>query len=86
MATRPRGADTKLITDEMFIASAGAVAEQVTQYELEVGLTYPPQSEILKTELHAAQRVAEVIFKRDLARVAQPKDIGAVIQSQTYKP
>ena len=76
----------KLITDEMFIAAARAVAEQVTKAELDVGLIYPPQSEILKTELHAAQRVAEVIFTRGLARVPKPSDIGAFIQSETYKP
>lgn len=76
----------KLITDEMFIAAARAVAEQVTKAELDVGLIYPPQSEILKTELHAAQRVAEVIFARGLARVPKPSDIGAFIQSETYKP
>jgi malate dehydrogenase (oxaloacetate-decarboxylating)(NADP+) len=75
-----------LITDEMFIAAARAVAEQVTKAELDVGLIYPPQSEILKTELHAAQRVAEVIFTRGLARVPKPSDIGAFIQSETYKP
>jgi malate dehydrogenase (oxaloacetate-decarboxylating)(NADP+) len=76
----------KLITDEMFIAAARAVAEQVTKAELDVGLIYPPQSEILKTELYAAQRVAEVVFRRGLAHVPQPTDIGAFIQSQTYKP
>ena len=76
----------KRITEEMFITAARAVAEQVTKAELDVGLIYPPQSEILKTELYAAQRVAEVIFQRDLARVAKPADIGAFIQSQTYKP
>jgi malate dehydrogenase (oxaloacetate-decarboxylating)(NADP+) len=76
----------KLITDEMFIAAARAVAEQVTKAELDVGLIYPPQSEILKTELYAAQRVAEVIFKRDLARAPKPSDIGAFIQSQAYRP
>jgi malate dehydrogenase (oxaloacetate-decarboxylating)(NADP+) len=76
----------KRITDEMFIAAARAVAEQVTKAELDVGLIYPPQSQILKTELYAAQRVAEVIFQRDLARVAKPADMGTFIQSQTYKP
>ena len=76
----------KLITDEMFIAAARAVAEQVTKAELDVGLIYPPQSEILKTELHAAERVAEVIFARGLALVPKPSDIGVFIQSQTYKP
>ncbi|HKU25447.1 MAG TPA: NAD-dependent malic enzyme, partial [Candidatus Sulfotelmatobacter sp.] len=33
----------KRITDEMFIAAARAVAEQVTQAELDTGLIYPPQ-------------------------------------------
>ncbi len=76
----------KLITDEMFVAAARAVAEQVTKAELDVGLIYPPQSEILKTELHAAERVAEVIFARRLARVPKPSDVSAFIQSETYKP
>jgi malate dehydrogenase (oxaloacetate-decarboxylating)(NADP+) len=76
----------KRVTDEMFVAAAHAVAEEVIKAELDLGLIYPPQSEILKTELYAAQRVAEVIFKRGLARVPQPKDIGAFIQLQTYKP
>jgi malate dehydrogenase (oxaloacetate-decarboxylating)(NADP+) len=76
----------KLITDEMFIAAARAVAEQVTKAELDVGLIYPPQAEILKTELHAAQRVAEVIFTRGFARVPKPSNIGSFIQSEAYKP
>jgi malate dehydrogenase (oxaloacetate-decarboxylating)(NADP+) len=52
---------------------------------LEMGLVYPPQSTILKTELHAAQRVAEVIFARGLARVERPKDIAWFVESQTYQ-
>ena len=80
-ATRAR-----LVTDEMFIAAARAVAEQVTQADLDVGLIYPPQSEILKTQIHAAQRVAEVIFARALAGVAQPADLDAFINAQVYKP
>ena len=83
MAVYTTGA--KRVTDDMFIAAAHAVADQVTQAELDVGLLYPPQSAILKTELYAAACVAEVIFKRDLARVPKPTDIRAFIQSQTYK-
>jgi malate dehydrogenase (oxaloacetate-decarboxylating)(NADP+) len=75
----------KRVTDEMFIAAANAVAEQVTQAELDIGLIYPPQSTIMKTELHAAQRVAEVIFARGLARVERPKDLAAFVEAQTYK-
>ena len=74
------------VTDEMFIAAARAVAEQVTPAELDAGLIYPPQSAILDTELHAAERVAEVIFARNLARVDRPADIGGFIRQQLYKP
>jgi malate dehydrogenase (oxaloacetate-decarboxylating)(NADP+) len=76
----------KRVTDDMFIAAARAVAEQVTQAELDVGLIYPPQSTILDTELHAAERVAEVIFARNLARVDRPADIKAFIRQHLYKP
>ena len=74
------------VTDEMFIAAARAVAEQVTQAELDTGLIYPPQSAILATELHAAERVAAVIFERGLARVPQPENIAQFVRAQTYKP
>ena len=74
------------VTDEMFIAAARAVAEQVTQTELDTGLIYPPQSAILATELHAAERVAAVILERGLARVPQPENIAQFVRAQTYKP
>ena len=70
----------------MFIAAARAVADQVTSAQLDAGLIYPPVSTILDTELYAAERVAEVIFARGLARVPAPKDIAQFIRSQIYKP
>jgi malate dehydrogenase (oxaloacetate-decarboxylating)(NADP+) len=78
--------NAKRITDEMFITAAHAVAEQVTEAELETGLIYPPQSAIFNTEVHVAERVAEMIFRRGLARVPTPGDIGAFIRSRLYKP
>jgi malate dehydrogenase (oxaloacetate-decarboxylating)(NADP+) len=76
----------KRVTDEMFIAAARAVADQVTQAELDVGLIYPPQSAILDTEFHAAQRAAEVIFAGNLARVDRPANVEAFIRQHLYKP
>jgi malate dehydrogenase (oxaloacetate-decarboxylating)(NADP+) len=73
------------VTNEMFIAAAAAVAEQVTPEELDAGLIYPPQSTILATELHTAERVAEVIFARGLAQVPEPADLREFIRSHTYK-
>ncbi len=74
------------VTDEMFVAAARAVAEQVTQAELEVGLLYPPQTDILKTEIATAVKVCEVIFERGLAGVEKPAHMRAFVESQLYKP
>jgi len=80
-ATRAR-----LVTDEMFVAAARALAELVRPADLESGLIYPPQSAIFETEMHIARRIAEVIFARGLARVRQPENLTAFIESQVYKP
>jgi len=74
------------VTDEMFIAAARGVAEQVTQAELDVGLIYPPQSALLRTELLVARRVAEVIYARGLTRMPEPADIDALIRAHAYVP
>src|SRR5208283_1617619 len=76
----------KRVTDEMFIAAARAVAEQVTPAELDVGLIYPPQSAIFDTEIRAAARVAEVIFARNLARTERPASIEEFIRQKVYQP
>lgn len=74
------------VTQEMFICTAQAVAEQVTQAQLDSGLIYPPQSHILEASLHAATRVAQLIFDRGLARVPRPADIAQHVRSYAYNP
>jgi malate dehydrogenase (oxaloacetate-decarboxylating)(NADP+) len=74
------------VTDEMFIVAAHAVAEQVTDANLAVGLIYPPQSRILDVSLHAAERIATYIFDQGLARVSRPADVGSLIRSRVYRP
>jgi malate dehydrogenase (oxaloacetate-decarboxylating)(NADP+) len=77
---------SKRVTEEMFIVAAKAVAEQVTQEQLDSGLIYPPQSHILDASLHTASRIAEYIFDNDLARVKKPKDIEKHIRDMAYRP
>jgi len=74
------------VTEEMFIVAAKAVADQVTQDELDSGLIYPPQSQILNASLRTATKIAEYIFEQGLARVKKPKDIEAHIRKMAYKP
>src|SRR5206468_10506645 len=84
MAVYATGA--RRVTDEMFIAAASGVAEQVTPSDIAVGLVYPTVSGILGTELRVAARVAEVIFERGLARAERPRDILAFIREKAYIP
>jgi len=78
----------KRVTDEMFIAAARAVAEQVTQAELDSGLLYPPQTDILKTEITTAMKLCGIIFERGLAGagVDTPSDVRSFVEAKLYKP
>ena len=49
-------------------------------------MLFPPQSNILETEIKTAVRVARLVFDSNLARVARPADYEAFIRSQVYKP
>src|SRR5262249_39840230 len=74
------------VTEDMFIVAAQAVAEQVTEENLSLGLIYPPQSRILAASLHVAERIAACIFDQKLARVPRPRDIAALIRARVYRP
>jgi malate dehydrogenase (oxaloacetate-decarboxylating)(NADP+) len=78
--------EARRVTDEIFITAAQAVAEQVSDADLDAGLIYPPQSSIQKSSLHVAERVSELIFDRGLARHERPTDIGEFIRSKIYRP
>jgi malate dehydrogenase (oxaloacetate-decarboxylating)(NADP+) len=76
----------KRVSDEMFIESAQAVADQVPPDLLKQGLLYPLQSNILEVEIQTAARVAKVVFDSGLARVDRPADMVAFIRQHVYKP
>ena len=78
--------NAKRATDEMFIEAAHAVADQVTQEQLKLGMLFPPQSNILEVEIHTAARVAKLVFDSDLARVDRPADMETFIRRHLYKP
>jgi malate dehydrogenase (oxaloacetate-decarboxylating)(NADP+) len=78
--------NAKRVTDEMFIEAARAVADQVSPEQLKLGMLFPPQSNILETEIKTAIRVAKLVFDNNLTRVARPANLEAFIRSQVYKP
>jgi malate dehydrogenase (oxaloacetate-decarboxylating)(NADP+) len=76
----------KFVTDEMFIEAARATSDQVTDKQRKMGMLFPPQSNVLDTEVRTAERVARLVFERSLARVDPPKDINAWLRAMLYKP
>jgi malate dehydrogenase (oxaloacetate-decarboxylating)(NADP+) len=74
------------VTEDMFIVAAQAVAEQVTEKDLAMGLIYPPQSHILDASLHVAERIATYIFDQGLARVPRPTDVRSLVHERVYRP
>ena len=58
----------------------------MTEANLDMGLIYPPQSDILTASIHVATRLAELIFDRQLAGVPRPPDVGGFIRTKLYQP
>jgi len=76
----------RLVTDEMFFAAAQALAQQVSEADLDKGLIYPPLAEIREVSAAIAAVVAEVAFQQGLATQPKPGDLLAHIKAQTYIP
>jgi malate dehydrogenase (oxaloacetate-decarboxylating)(NADP+) len=74
------------VTDEMFMAAARTLAGQVTQADLDQGSLYPPLTSIREVSAHIAAAVAEVAFRKGLARVPEPADLVAFMKAQMYEP
>jgi malate dehydrogenase (oxaloacetate-decarboxylating)(NADP+) len=76
----------KRVTEEMFIIAARAVAEQVTEANLAIGLIYPPTSNIFDASLRTAAKIAEYVFDHGLAGISRPDDVEAHVRGLAYKP
>ncbi len=76
----------RLVTDEMFFASARALADEVSETDLEQGRIFPPLADIRKVSAAIAVAVAEVAYERGLAAQPRPAQLLAHIESQMYVP
>lgn len=74
------------VTDEMFLAAARALADQVSEADLAEGRIYPPLIKIRDVSAAIAEAVAQVAYKRGLAREPRPKDLSVFIRSKIYEP
>ena len=76
----------KQVTEDMFLAAAETLADQVSRADFESGRLYPPLNTIRQISLHIATAVAELAFEKGLARVQRPENTTAFIQSQMFEP
>ena len=74
------------ITDEMFSRAAHALAEQVTEGDLETGCLFPPLQQIRKVSAHIAVAVAEVAYDEGLAQKPRPDDLLQAMKDAMYNP
>jgi malate dehydrogenase (oxaloacetate-decarboxylating)(NADP+) len=74
------------VTDEMFLAAAHSLANQVTDSDLERGRVYPPLSQIRNVSALIALEVAKIAWSEGLAGREEPEDILADIREHMYLP
>ncbi|HET7032318.1 MAG TPA: NAD-dependent malic enzyme [Casimicrobiaceae bacterium] len=74
------------VTEEMFMAAAHALAEQVTDDDLRQGSLYPPLKSIRDVSARIAAATAAVAYRRGLARGTQPADLLGFVTTQMYEP
>jgi malate dehydrogenase (oxaloacetate-decarboxylating)(NADP+) len=74
------------VTDEMFMAAAQSLAQDVTEADLAQGSLYPPLASIREVSAHIAAAVARVAYERNLARGPAPADLLAEVKSRMYAP
>jgi len=74
------------ITDVMFSRAAHALAEQVTEGDLETGCLFPPLQQIRKVSAHIAVAVAEVAYDEGLAQKPRPDDLLQAMKDAMYNP
>ena len=76
----------RTITDEMFLAAAHSLANQVTDSDLERGRVYPALSRIRQVSALIACDVAKMAYDKGLTDKEKPDDIMADIHEYMYQP
>ena len=74
------------VTDEMFLAAAHSLADQVTEQDLERSRVYPSLSRIREVTALIARDVARIAYANGLADREEPDDILADIYQHMYRP
>ena len=76
----------RVISDDMFLAAAHSLANQVTDSDLERGRIYPALSRIRQVSAQIAYDVAKIAYDKGLTDKEEPADIMADIHQYMYQP
>lgn len=77
---------SRLVTDEMFLAAAHALAQQVSPEDLNEGRVYPRLNAIRTVSTSVAMAVIETAGRQDLATRKVPDDLPSHIRSMMFEP
>jgi malate dehydrogenase (oxaloacetate-decarboxylating)(NADP+) len=77
---------SRLVTDEMFLAAALALADQVLKTDLDDGRIYPRLKEIREVSISIAGAVVETACRQNFAMDEMPEDLHSYIRSMMFDP
>lgn len=80
------GAAAGRVTDDMFLAAARALADEVSEEDLAMGSVYPPLSRIRELSLSVATSVADTAYKSGLANLPPPRDLRRHLADFMHQP
>ena len=76
----------KLIPNDVFLVGAKALANMVSEADLEKGSLYPPLSEVRPIAAEIGAAVAEYLFNKGLAQVEKPSDLSKAVKDFMWNP
>jgi malate dehydrogenase (oxaloacetate-decarboxylating)(NADP+) len=77
---------SRTISDEMFLAAARSLANQVCDSDIERGRVYPSLSKIREVSALIARDVAEIAYAQGYTDKPRPDDVLADIRHHMYQP
>lgn len=80
------GVEAERVTDDMFLAAARALADEVSREDLARGSVYPPLDRIRQLSLSVATSVADSAYGSGVAHLPRPNDLRRHLASMMYQP
>jgi malate dehydrogenase (oxaloacetate-decarboxylating)(NADP+) len=77
---------SRVVTDEMFLAAAHSLANQVSEADLDLGRVYPKLSHIRHVSAKIAADVATMAYDKGYTDRPRPDDILRDVQEHMYHP